>query len=185
MDRLASVYRHITNAVASEKHFRLAARDGLTELFVRRFFDGRLAEEVDRSRRYGRPCAVAQIDLDRFKALNDTHGHAAGDEALRRFSRVLRRSVREQDVCGRRGGEEFAIVFPETDDSIASHVCERIRAALSHERLLFEGTTVVLTASFGVAGLRPGDSADRLLARADAALYHAKEEGRDRIVIAE
>lgn len=182
--RLASIYRHVSNAVSAEKNFRLAARDGLTDLFARRFFDARLADEVRRSLRYSRACAVAQIDLDRFKTLNDAYGHAAGDEALRRFSRVLRRTVREQDVCGRRGGEEFAILLPETDDTVASRVCERIRSSLSTERLAFGAETVTLTASFGVAGLRVGESSEDLLARADAALYRAKQEGRDRIVIA-
>jgi diguanylate cyclase (GGDEF)-like protein len=183
--QLAAIYRHVTNAVAAEKHFRLAARDSLTDLFVRRFFDGRLAEEVLRSQRYERDCAVAQFDLDHFKALNDRHGHAAGDEALRLFSRLLKQSVRQQDVCGRRGGEEFAVLFPETDRETARRACERIRQSVAASPLVLGGAEVRLTVSAGVAGLEAGDDRDRLLARADAALYRAKEAGRNRVIVAE
>jgi diguanylate cyclase (GGDEF)-like protein len=183
LDRLASVYRYLTDSLYAERNFRLAARDGLSNLFVRRFFDGRLGSEVIRAERYGRPLSVAAFDLDHFKDLNDAHGHAAGDQAIRVFSEILRGSLREQDLCSRRGGEEFAAYFPETSPELAARVCERIRERLSSSQIEFEGKKIALTVSVGVAGWTAGDDLDRLLTRADQALYEAKSLGRDRVIV--
>ena len=183
LDRLRGVYRSLTSAVSSERNFRLAARDGLSNLFARRYFDARLRNEVTRADRYRRALSVAVFDLDRFKELNDRHGHAAGDEAIRRFARVLQEGLREQDVCGRRGGEEFAAYFPETRADSARTVCERIRGRLEAEPFPWEKGRLVLRVSVGVTEVRPGDGLDSVLERADAALYRAKEEGRNRVIV--
>jgi diguanylate cyclase (GGDEF)-like protein len=183
LERLRAVYRYLTDAVCAERNFRLAARDGLSNLFARRYFDARLQSEITRSRRYGRPVSVAAFDLDHFKALNDRHGHALGDEAIRQFARVLQEGLREQDLCGRRGGEEFAAYFPETRASAAELVCERIRSRLESEPLARNGSAIGLTVSVGVTELANGDNLEAILARADEALYAAKSQGRNRVIV--
>lgn len=182
---LSAVYRSVTETAAVEKNFRLAARDSLSDLFVRRYFDARLAEEIARSRRSGHPCSLAQFDLDNFKKLNDEHGHAAGDHAIRLFARLLSELIRGHDVCGRRGGEEFAALFPELESSRAAGICERIRRELEARPVRVGDQAVPLTVSAGVAQWQPDEDADHLLARADEALYRAKHEGRNRVVVAE
>jgi len=184
LDRLRAIYRSLTDAVYAERNFRLAARDALSNLFVRRYFDGRLEAEISRSARYGHGLAVAAFDLDHFKAINDTRGHAAGDEVIRTFGRRLQSALREQDLSARRGGEEFAAYFPETDAAAALAVCERVRRQIAERPFSWEGTEIPLTVSIGVAACRAGDTAETLLARADAALYAAKEAGRNRAIVA-
>lgn len=183
IDRLRAIYRYLTSAVSSERNFRLAARDGLSNLFARRYFDARLRNEVTRSDRYRRDLSVAVFDLDRFKELNDRHGHAAGDEAIRRFAKILQDGLREQDLCGRRGGEEFGAFFPETRAAPAQIVCERIRGRLESEPLLWENRPLSLTVSVGVTEILPGERIESVLERADTALYRAKEEGRNRVIV--
>jgi diguanylate cyclase (GGDEF)-like protein len=184
LERLRAIYRSLTDAVYAERNFRLAARDALSNLFVRRYFDGRLEAEIARSARYGHPLAVAVFDLDHFKAINDAHGHAAGDEVIRAFGRRLQSTLREQDLSARRGGEEFAAYFPETDAAAALAVCERVRRQVAGRPLAWESVEIPLTVSVGVAACRAGDTAESLLARADAALYAAKEGGRNRAIVA-
>jgi len=184
LDRLRAIYRSLTDAVYAEGNFRLAARDALSNLFVRRYFDGRLDAEISRSSRHGHALAVAAFDLDHFKAINDSSGHAAGDEVIRTFGRLLQRSLREQDLSARRGGEEFAAYFPETDADAALAVCERIRKRVAETPVSWESSAIPITVSIGVAAFRQGDTADTLLARADAALYAAKDAGRNRAIVA-
>jgi diguanylate cyclase (GGDEF)-like protein len=125
---------------------------------------------------------VAYGDLDHFKTLNDTHGHQAGDQALRLFARVLREAIRPNDIAARYGGEEFVVVFPRTGDSAAARVLERIRERLA--LALIAGHVAPFTISFGVAASSPADTFDRVVAAADEALLAAKAAGRDRVVIA-
>lgn len=183
IERLRAIYRLSTDALYAERKFRLAATDTLTDLYLRRYFDRKLAEEIHRQSRYPRALSVAAFDLDYFKRLNDSLGHAAGDEALRRFAQILRSEVREQDICGRRGGEEFAAFFPETDAETARTICERIRSEVEARRFPFGSTEIGLTVSAGVADYRVGESAENLLSRADAALYRAKDGGRNRVIV--
>jgi diguanylate cyclase (GGDEF)-like protein len=185
LERLRGIYRSLTDAVYAEGNFRLAARDALSNLFVRRYFDGRLDAEISRSSRQGHELAVAAFDLDHFKAINDSCGHPAGDEVIRTFGRVLQRSLREQDLSARRGGEEFAAFFPETGAAAALGVCERIRKRVAESPVPWESTAIPITVSIGVAAFRRGDTAGTLLARADAALYAAKEAGRNRAIVAD
>ena len=159
---------------------RLSQHDGLSGLFNRTHWEHLVRGEFARFRRQGEPVVLVLADLDHFKRLNDTHGHAAGDEAIRRFAQSLVRVLRETDVCGRYGGEEFGILLPFTNVDAAREVMERLRRDL-HEHPLVEGATV--TASFGMVELTRGiDSVEAWLRKVDQMMYHAKNKGRDRVV---
>jgi diguanylate cyclase (GGDEF)-like protein len=158
-----------------------ASTDPLTRLLNRRGFRDVFDLELERSRRSGRPCALVMGDLDHFKRVNDLFGHPAGDERLRKFARLLTRGKRRIDAAGRMGGEEFALLLPETDEHGAYVIAERLRHAV---RDAFAPDQVALTVSFGVAAYpNHGATGDQLLQAADQALYVAKELGRDRTAI--
>jgi diguanylate cyclase (GGDEF)-like protein/PAS domain S-box-containing protein len=167
-----------------ERLRRLAARDALTDTLSRgRFFEV-AREELARATRYARPLALAMLDLDLFKSINDRHGHRAGDEVLRAVAGLLTRGLRGQDHIGRYGGEEFAVLLPETSLDAAREVLERTRQAIADLRLEFEGTELTITASVGVVAVLSGEPLETALARADAALYRAKAEGRNLVIAA-
>lgn len=155
-----------------------AFTDHLTGLANRRRFERQLAREVARTRRYGHPFCLLMIDIDRFKEINDTFGHTAGDEVIRRVAKILQSSTRGIDVAARIGGDEFAIILPETRFEAGLEVAERLRQAIKSARMPDDVETV--TASFGVAEF-PASAADEigLFKCADAALYEAKRYGRD------
>jgi diguanylate cyclase (GGDEF)-like protein len=180
---LRALLGSLTSSLHAARNWAIAVRDELSGLASRRYFETRLAEEWARHERYGSEIAVACFDLDDFKKLNDSFGHAAGDAAIRRFGELARAAIRSTDVACRYGGEEFAIAFPESRASAARGVADRVRAALERERFSYGGSHVRVTVSAGVAEARPEtrDSA-QLLMEADQALYRAKEEGRNRIV---
>jgi diguanylate cyclase (GGDEF)-like protein len=168
-----------------ESLHRLATTDALTGLPNRRQLMAALEMETSRARRTGRPLAIALLDVDRFKSVNDTHGHAAGDEVLRVVARELRRVTRGGDLLGRYGGEEFAIWMPETELAEACGACERLRAAIARRTIHFpDGTVGRVTVSAGVALLAGGEETARFIARADAALYEAKTGGRNLVRLA-
>jgi len=155
--------------------------DMLTGLPNRRAFYDRAARELERARRYGRPVSLIMLDIDRFKVVNDTHGHAAGDEVLRHLADILRRDKRGNDLVGRLGGEEFGLLLPEASQDEALSLAERIRAAIAAGPAAHDGATIAYSASFGVARQKPGDSLESIMQRADQALYAAKEAGRNRV----
>jgi diguanylate cyclase (GGDEF)-like protein len=158
---------------------RLLERDPLTDTLNRRAFD-RALDEAHAWLRRGRGYALVMIDMDHFKQLNDSLGHAAGDAALRQLVRVLQPCVREVDRFGRLGGEEFCVLLPDTDLAGAALVAERMRALVAQAPLRWLGQDWPLSASFGVAEAERGDAgADAVRARADAALYRAKAQGRN------
>lgn len=160
-----------------------AERDHLTGLLNRRAFDRRLAIEQARVLRSGGAFSLLLLDVDHFKQINDAHGHAGGDQALRHVSQMLASGVRPFDVLARQGGEEFINLLPDTELPVAMDVAERLRAALENTPLLLRGRTLSLRASFGVASSRQG-AGEVLLTRADRALYAAKSAGRNRCVAA-
>jgi diguanylate cyclase (GGDEF)-like protein len=155
-------------------------RDGLTGLPNRRAFDEELAREVARAGRTGGPLAVVVLDVDRFKAVNDRHGHAAGDAVLREVAARAAAAARRGDLAARIGGEEFALILPSADLAGAAELAERIRAAIAGSPV-HAGEPLAVTASLGCAALAPGEAPGALLARADARLYEAKRAGRDRV----
>jgi diguanylate cyclase (GGDEF)-like protein/PAS domain S-box-containing protein len=172
------------NALLEEANARLthlAAHDSLTGLANYRRSQEVLAAAIDTARRYQRELVVAVVDLDHFKVVNDTQGHRAGDEALIQFAAMMREGTRVADVCGRLGGEEFVVVMPETGVQEAEVLLGRLRAACRERPLTPSGAR--LTFSAGVARFGYDDTPESLLERADAALYRAKEAGRDRTVI--
>ncbi|MEW5928580.1 MAG: diguanylate cyclase [Gemmatimonadota bacterium] len=170
--------------VANRKLRKLSITDGLTELFNHRHVHELLHEEFERSRRSGEPLAVVMIDLDRFKAVNDTYGHPTGDVILYETARIIRETAREIDMVGRYGGEEFIAILPNTAEDEASKFAERVRTGVEGYVFRDEANEVRMTASSGVASF-PGldsDTPEALLKRADEALYVAKESGRNRVV---
>ena len=160
---------------------RQATTDELTGLANRRRFMEALAAEIERVERFGGDLTLLLADIDDFKRINDRFGHHVGDEALRRFAGLLTAELREIDVAGRLGGEEFAVLLPETDLEGGLVAAGRIRHAVgASELVLSEEVRIRFTTSLGVAG-HAGDPADVLLQRADAALYRAKAEGKNRV----
>ena len=173
----------ITERKAMEEALRrLATTDALTGVSNRGHFMHCAAAEVERGLRYGRPLAMLMLDIDHFKRINDRYGHSAGDAAIRGLTAACTDIVRQQDLIGRLGGEEFGILMPETDLEAARRLAERLRAHIAAlELVLPQHGLVRMTASFGVSALHAGDSVDQLIARADQALYASKNAGRDRV----
>jgi len=170
-------------AASLEQIQELVHFDDLTKVYNRRTLLARLEEERSRTRRTGVGFSVALMDLDNFKGLNDTHGHAAGDEALRAFAATVQASTRDTDTFGRYGGEEFLVILVVARPAEAVRAMERIRAALARRDWGAIAPGLVVTASVGVTGYRAGESVAQMLGRADAALYDAKSAGRDRISV--
>jgi diguanylate cyclase (GGDEF)-like protein len=178
-------FRDITERKRTEQSLKdLASRDFLTGVANRRHFFERAAEEHARSRRYRRALSILMVDIDHFKRINDQYGHTRGDEVLKTLCEASRRGLREVDLLARIGGEEFAVLLPETNESGARIVAERIRQSVAGLKVRTEGAEIRWTISVGVAGLLPSDTAiEECLGRADKALYRAKEGGRNRVEV--
>jgi two-component system cell cycle response regulator len=169
--------------LANKRLKKLSITDGLTELFNHRHVHQLLHEEFERSARTGESIAVVMMDLDRFKAVNDTYGHPTGDVILYETARILQDTAREIDMVGRYGGEEFIAILPETDEEPAANFAERVRRAVEEHVFRDGATEVRMTVSCGVASLHEGvDGPEGLLKAADEALYQAKHGGRNRVV---
>jgi diguanylate cyclase (GGDEF)-like protein len=166
---------------ARDRLARLVSTDVLTDLFTRRWWFELATTELSRCRRYDRPFSLMVIDLDLFKRVNDTFGHDAGDKLLRGFADMLRAECRQSDIIGRLGGEEFALLVPETPLAAAQHIAGRILEACRGLSVSAPGGEVVrCTCSIGLSELLPDDEdLEEVLRRADAALYDAKRSGRN------
>jgi diguanylate cyclase (GGDEF)-like protein len=164
---------------------QLATIDSLTGLVNRRAFFERTEGARQLAKRLARPITMMMLDIDHFKKLNDRFGHATGDEALCLFAYTARATLREPDIMGRLGGEEFALVLPGTDLDGAMHAAERLRVAVAGAPLLTDGNQYRMSVSIGVVLIDPDEHINAALARADHALYAAKSQGRDRVVCGE
>jgi two-component system, cell cycle response regulator len=170
--------------LANKKLRKLSITDGLTGLFNHRHVHELLQEEFERVNRTGEPIAVAMLDLDRFKQVNDTYGHPTGDVILYETSRILKDTAREIDMIGRYGGEEFLVILPESNEHAAARFAERVRERVAAHLYRDEATEVRMTVSAGVASYpeTPAAGPDMLIKRADEALYEAKTGGRNQVV---
>jgi diguanylate cyclase (GGDEF)-like protein len=172
-------------AAARDDLARQAATDPLTGIANRRHFAEEAGRIIATAHRHGRPCALLEMDLDGLKAVNDTHGHAVGDELLLAFVRTCRGKLREGDLLGRLGGDEFAVLLPETTIDHAESIAQRVRAAFQQVTVRAGGDGVQPSVSVGVAAV--GGAArvtlEDLLKDADGALYEAKRAGRNRVVV--
>lgn len=179
----ATILRDVShNRKTEEELLRLAATDPLTGTFNRREFTAIAEREALRSSRYHHTLSILMLDLDHFKRLNDTYGHAAGDKALQRFTMICANALRNVDVFGRWGGEEFVALLPETDIQGATIIAERLRKLTSDNVLTFNDHKISFTVSIGIAEFKDGEvTIDQALSRADSAVYDAKKAGRDRI----
>lgn len=183
---LESLGLQIAAALQNAHLYELAMVDGLTGLFMRRYFDARIEEEIERSKRYSTPFSVLMMDVDDFKKLNDEHGHLIGDRVLRAIANCVKSQLRGVDTAARYGGEEIAVILPRSDMVAAYNVGERIRAAITELRVTTDSDppkALSVTASFGVASYPESKavSAEDLIRRADRALYRAKKTGKNRV----
>ena len=156
--------------------------DPLTRAYNRRAYDEKLKLEMMGYQRYGRPTALAMLDIDHFKQVNDTYGHRTGDGVLRILSELMKKEIREIDVLARYGGEEFALILPHTPYKQALDVAERIRQKVEISRFTYKGKPFSVTVSFGVGTLKEDDTLESYAERVDQALYRAKNRGRNRVV---
>ncbi len=173
----------IKKAIEHEQTRRLAYTDGLTSLANYRWFHTRLQQEIERADRYRRPLSLIMLDIDYFKAYNDTHGHPQGNTILAQVAKLLKQTSRSSDMVARYGGEEFALILPETDQSSAAALGNRLREEI--EQFQFAGEehlpSKILTISVGIATHNRYGDKETLIAAADAELYRAKREGRNRV----
>ena len=181
---LARAYRELQELNQRLEHQaaeleRLSNLDGLTGLHNRRALDARIETELARSRRNGTPLSLLMLDIDNFKEVNDRFSHTVGDEVLKQLARLMRSHLRDVDLCARFGGEEFAVVMPDTSAAGAAEVAEKLRGVVEAESWDGLHHDVQLTVSLGVASLRPQEDGGILLARADAMLYRAKRMGKN------
>ncbi|MBY8971237.1 GGDEF domain-containing protein [Pseudomonas sp. P867] len=181
---LVTLLYPMRNALLYRAATRSALRDSLTETGNRVGMDQTLQREIDMARRHLHPLSVLMLDIDHFKRINDTHGHAAGDSVLRTVAGAIKHQLRNVDMVFRFGGEEFLILLSNTGRDAAKMVGERLRQAAQAQDYWVEGTRVELTVSLGCSTLLAAESAESLLRRADNALYVAKREGRNRLAMA-
>lgn len=168
-------------ALYHEEIYRLTITDGLTQVANKRHFLEFLEREIARATRHARPLSLVMFDLDRFKNINDSYGHLAGDRVLKGIASLVSGQVRRDELLARYGGEEFAVVLPETSLDAAAGFCERIRGEIEKATFDFDGEPLSATVSLGVTELAATDTLVSLVARADARLYEAKEQGRNRV----
>ncbi|HUH03140.1 MAG TPA: sensor domain-containing diguanylate cyclase [Kofleriaceae bacterium] len=180
---LEAIASQVSVALQNAHLYELAMVDGLTSLFVRRYFDARLDEETRRAERFGNEFSLIMMDIDDFKTLNDTYGHPVGDRVLREIAATVRTEMRGVDTAARYGGEEFAMILPRTEMLEAYNQAERIRAKIAGLELEAEGKPLRLTASFGIASYPASDASNAadLVRCADRALYRAKRTGKNRV----
>jgi len=179
---LLEIAHHISLAVKTKHLHTQAVVDGLTRLYSRTHFNNQLLAAIEFATRNREPFSLLLIDIDHFKKVNDSYGHAAGDEVLRRIASRIRNSLRKYDTAYRYGGEELAVILPATRMKHAIAIAERFRQLIETQKVRAGGNLIGVTISLGVAQFEPTDDAESLFNRADRRLYRAKSEGRNRVV---
>lgn len=165
-----------------EEIYRLMTIDGLTQVHNKRHFQESLEREFARSKRYGNPFSLVLFDIDHFKKINDTYGHLAGDEVLRKLGPLLKKRVRTNDIVARVGGEEFAVILPEAGQAGGLALAEKLRSLVESEEFIYNGILVPVTVSLGVASYEAHtENAEAVVSLADEKLYEAKRGGRNRV----
>ncbi len=170
-------------AIHNAMLYEMATTDMMTKLKIHHFFQTILIEEIKRSLKYERPLSLIMSDIDHFKKFNDTYGHQAGDEVIKKVALIIKENIRLIDIGARYGGEEFAVILPKTDINEAIIVAERIRSCIEQTSFTFNGVTVGVSISMGVTQYDSSIDMDKesLIERADKALYQSKKEGRNRV----
>ncbi|MEW5691916.1 MAG: diguanylate cyclase [Candidatus Hydrogenedentota bacterium] len=181
VDILLMFANHIAAVIHNARLYELAVTDGLTLLYVHRYFQLRITEEIDRAKRYGRPLSLLMLDIDNFKLFNDTYGHQEGDRLLINVSRIMKSCVRVNDIVCRYGGEEFAIILVETEKEGAKIVAERIRKEIEEFKFTIGSERRGSTISIGIGTWETGWTKEMLINKADKALYKAKSLGKNRV----
>ncbi len=185
IDAALDKWARLQQAMADKERLeRLANFDSLTGLYNRRAIFSKLYELINLANRYKEDFSLIMLDIDHFKKVNDTYGHLTGDEVLEKLATLICRNIRETDIVGRYGGEEFIIILPKTNLSSAWIVAERIRSIIEKAEMRDAADNIFsITVSQGLAGWERGEDAMSLIARADEALYKAKQKGRNRVQI--
>ena len=183
-ERLCALVYPIRNATMYQAALKSAYRDPLTGVENRAALENRLPREIQLSQRYGTPASLLVLDVDRFKSINDSHGHHTGDLVLQRLVAVIQSVLRNTDLICRYGGDEFVIVLSNTDADGALYVAERIRVKVESLRVQVGNVRLVLSTSIGLTELQRNDDAVSLFERADTALLRAKQRGRNNVILA-
>lgn len=183
-----SFSEHLANAVANaeryQKILQLSVTDGLTGLYVHRYFQNALSSEIARANRHDLPLSLVMLDVDDFKGFNDTYGHQVGDVVLRELALIIKRSARQYDIATRYGGEEFGIILPSTSLNQAAKFAERLRQEIADTVMVSSHQELRVTVSQGVAEHERGGGKDELIRGADLALLEAKRAGKNQVVAA-
>ncbi len=185
-ETLVAIGQTAAIAIENARYYEMATVDQLTKLYLKDYFHQRIEEEMNRARRYGHAFSVLMMDIDSFQDLNDAHGHLAGDRFLRSVGEVIKSSLRSHDIPCRYGGEEFAVLLPETEPAEAIVIAERIRRTVAETKIREGRKMVGTTISIGISSYPRSArrSASDLLRKADGALYQAKREGKDKVIAA-
>jgi diguanylate cyclase (GGDEF)-like protein len=174
----------LKNATLYQRAIRMNYTDPLTQANNRASFEDLTQREISLAARHGKNLALIFLDIDHFKAINDSHGHECGDIALASVAKWIKKSLRNSDILFRYGGEEFVVLLSETDLVSAGHVAERIRKSIAAHTLSYDMTALKITASLGVSAWHENDTIETLVKRADGAMYKAKNSGRNQVVVA-
>lgn len=184
-----NINEHLATALSNAQLFaqtrRLSITDGLTELYTHRYFQETLDREISRARRYNKPLALMMVDIDHFKAVNDTYGHQAGDHILQGLAQMMRGQFRQSDYACRYGGEEFSVILTDTRMESAIMGAERLRKSMEERVFEFCDYRITVTISIGISGFKDTMSKQSMIEAADQALYRAKRNGRNRVMTSE
>jgi len=182
---LKIITTQIAQSIENATLYKLAVSDDLTGLFIYRYFKSRLAEEIERAKRYKNALSLIILDIDYFKKVNDTYGHLAGNKVLQKLAGIIEENIRLSDIACRQGGEEFAIILPNTNLAGAKILAERLRSTVEKEKINYNGNLINFTISVGCNFYEENLSEEDFIKQTDELLYKAKNQGRNCVVVKE